>query len=182
MMPCIVFCKLFLRLRSRRFKPCHFKLLFVMPFYNVADRQDRIAQTSVVNAAVLCVDLGRLGEDQPLLFKTANVLLHAIFASTDGFTDRRVAGMTLEGFSVLATHQKRVYQYLAVGQPETEDLIRHGKEVLHFLILQIHRFTSRRKLKRNRNISINENLTVLVKAVHQIDNRFTKDHGKEDGD
>jgi len=119
-----------------------------MPLYNVADRQDRIAQTSVVNATVLGVDLGRLGEDQPLLFKTLNVFLHAVFASADGFTDRRVTGMTLEGFSVLATHQKRVHQDLAVGEPETEDLIRHGKEVLHFPILQIHLFTSRRKLKR----------------------------------
>ena len=153
-----------------------------MPFYNVADRQDRIAQTSVVNSSVLCVDLGRLGEDQPLLFKTLNVFLHAVFASTDGFADRRVARMTLEGFSVLATHQKRVHQDLAVGQPETEDLIRHGKEVLHFLILQIHRFTSRRKLKRNCNAGINGNLAVLVKAVHQIDDLVTEDHGKEDGD
>ena len=51
--------------------------------------------------------------------------------------------MTLKRFSVLATHQKRVHQDLAVGEPETEDLIRHGKEVLHFLILQIHCFTSR---------------------------------------
>ena len=182
MMPYIVFRKLFLCLRSRRFKPCHFELHFVMPFYNVADRQDRIAQTPIVNATVPGVDLGRLGEDQSLLFKTLNVLLHAVFTSADGFTDRRVAGMTLEGFSVLATHQKRVYQYLAVGEPETEDLIRHGKEVLHFLILQIHHFTSCRKLKRNRNVSVNGNLTVLMITVHQIDDRFTKDHGKEDGD
>ena len=177
----VVTLQLFLRLRSRRFKPCHFKLHFVMPFYNVADRQDRIAQTSVVNATVPGVDFGRLGKDQPLLFKTLNVFLHAVFTSTDGFTDRRVAGMTLVRFSVLATHQKRVHQDLAVGEPETENFIRHGKEVLHFLIVQIHRFTSRRKLKRNRNVSINGNLIVLMITVHQIDDRFTKDHGKEDG-
>ena len=83
-----------------------------------------------MNASVPGVDFGRLGEDQPLLFKTLNVFLHAVFASTDGFTDRRVAGMTLEGFSVLATHQKRVNQDLTVGEPETEDLIRHGKVIL----------------------------------------------------
>ena len=130
MMPRIVFRKLLHRFCSRRFNPCFFKLLFVIPLHHITYRQYRIAQRTVVNATVPGVDLGRFGEDQPLLFKTLNVFLHAVFASTDGFTDRRVAGMTLVRFSILATHQKRVHQYLAVGQPEIKYLVWHGKEFL----------------------------------------------------
>ena len=123
---------LFLHANSHCFCSCFGELLFIMPFNNVAYGLYRVAERSVMNASVLGVDLGRLGGDEALGFKTVYVLLHAIAASSNGLANRRVTGIAPKGFTILAPHQIGIDQDLTVGKIQIEDGIGDGEVIRRF--------------------------------------------------
>lgn len=75
-----------------------------MPLNDVVYGLYRVAQRTVMNASVSGVDLGRLGGDETLRFKTLYVLLHTVTASPDSLGNRGVAGIVPKDFPILAPH------------------------------------------------------------------------------
>lgn len=103
-----------------------------MPLHHITYRQYGVAQRTVMNASVSGVDLGRLGGDETLRFKTLYVLLHTVTASPDSLGNRGVAGIVPKGFTILAPHQIGIDQDLTVGKIQIEDGIGDGEVIRRF--------------------------------------------------
>ena len=93
-----------------------------------------------MSPAVTGANHRRLGVDEPLLFKAIYIFFDGVVAHADGFTNRGVARMAREGFSVLAVHEECKESNLSVVKSETEHGFRHGKEiagVISFVVITV---------------------------------------------
>ena len=80
-----------------------------------------------MSATVTSSDHRWLGIDEALAFKAIYIFLDGVVAHADGFTNRGIARMTLEGFPVLSVHEECKESDLTVVESEAEHSFRQRK-------------------------------------------------------
>ena len=83
---------------------------------------------------------GRFSINKAFLFKAIYIFFDGVVAHADGFTNRGVARMAREGFSVLAVHEECKESNLSVVKSETEHSLWHRKVfsgVISFVVITV---------------------------------------------
>ena len=84
---------------------------FVVVVHGILNGTDRVEEIAVVLFTFSRLDSCRLRVDEPLFNQTGDMFGDRVLTHTNRFANSAIAGMTLEGSSVLAVHQVVLYSH-----------------------------------------------------------------------
>ena len=116
--------------------PCHTQLPLVERLDRRLDGTDGVEQISVEQPAAFAAHHSRLGADEPLLLQAADVFGDGILAHTHRLADGFIAGIALEGLTVLCPQQIAVDSDLSRAQPQNKNFIGNREKVFDWLPLR----------------------------------------------